>query len=143
MRIIAAAVIVAYLVSCAPPEAEPPPDPDAAVQLGEAETLPRVLPAPSAERARYVGRWAASQDGCADPAWRFEERSVVTRGEVACEFNDVRLTNTGYTIQATCTAEGPPTPQTIQLSFAESARAMLVSGGPWAPIGLIYCGPLQ
>ena len=143
MRIIAAAIIVAYLVSCSPPEAEPPPDPDAAVQVGEAQQLPRVLPPPSADRPRFVGLWAASEEGCTDPAWRFEPQRVTTQGEVACEFNEVQLTSTGYLIQATCTAEGPPTPQEIQLSFAESARAMMVSGGPWNPIGLTYCGPLE
>lgn len=143
MRIIAAAFIVAYLVSCSPPEAEPPPDPDAAVQIGEAEQLPRVLPTPTEERPRYVGLWAASETGCTEPAWRFEAERVSTRGEVSCDFNNVELTNTGYTIQATCTAQAPPTQETIQLSFAESARAMMVSGGPWSPIGLTYCGPLE
>ena len=142
MRFIAAAIIVAYLVSCSPPEAEPPPDPNAAVQVGEAQQLPRTLPPASADRPRFVGLWAASEEGCADPAWRFEAQRVTTQGEVACEFNNVELTNTGYLIQATCTAEGPPAPQEIQLSFAESARAMMVSGGPWNPIGLTYCGPL-
>jgi hypothetical protein len=143
MRIVVAAVIVAYLVSCSPPQAEPPPDPDAAAQVGEAQLLPRTLPAPSVDTPRYVGLWAASEDGCADPAWRWEAERVTTQGEVSCSFNDVQMTNTGYTIQATCTAEGPPTPQQIQLSFAESARAMLVDGGPWTPVGLVYCGPLR
>jgi hypothetical protein len=141
MRLIAAGIIVAYLVSCSPPEAEPPPDPDAAAQVGEAQQLPRSLPPPGADR--YVGLWADSEAGCADPAWRFEAQRVTTQGEVSCAFNNVQMTDTGYLIQATCTAEGPPTPQEIQLSFAESARAMMVSGGPWAPIGLTYCGPLR
>jgi len=143
MRIAMAGLIVAYLVSCSPPEAEPPPDPDAAVHVGEAEQLPRVLPPPSEDRPRFVGLWAASEEGCVDPAWRFEERRVTTQGEVSCEFNNVELTSTGYLIQAACTAQAPPTQETIQLSFAESARAMMVSGGPWTPISLTYCGPLQ
>jgi hypothetical protein len=144
MRIIAAALIVIYLVSCSPPEVEPPPDPNAAVQLGEAEQLPGVLPPPSEERPRYVGRWAAAALGCEQPAWRFEEQRVSTAGEVSCEFNNVQMTPTGYTIQATCTAQAPPTQETIQLSFAESARAMMVAGGPWSEsIGLTYCGPLE
>jgi len=144
MRTIAAAVIVIYLVSCSPPEVEPPPDPNAAVQVGEAEQLPRVLPPPSETTPRYVGRWAAASLGCEQPAWRFEAQRVSTRGEVSCEFNDVQMISTGYTIQATCTAQAPPTQETIQLSFAESARAMLVSGGPWSgDIGLTYCGPLD
>jgi len=144
MRIIAAAIIVAYMVSCSPPQAEPPPDPDAAAQVGEAEPLPRTLPPLSETTPRYVGRWAAAALGCENPAWRFEERRVSTQGEVSCEFNDVQMTPTGYTIQASCTAQAPAAQETIQLSFAESARAMMVSGGPWAgDIGLTYCGPLD
>jgi hypothetical protein len=144
MRIIAAAFVVAYLVSCSPPEAEPPPDPNAAVQVGEAQQLPRVLPPPSETTPRYVGRWAAASLGCEQPAWRFEAQRVSTQGEVSCEFNDVQMTPTGYAIQATCTAQAPPTQETIQLSFAESARAMMVAGGPWSgDIGLTYCGPLD
>jgi hypothetical protein len=143
MRLIPAAIIVAYLVSCSPPPAEPPPNPRAAEQVGDAHPLPRTLPAPSAGTPRFVGLWAASADGCSDPAWRFEAQRVTTQGEVSCTFNTVQMTSTGYLIQGTCTAEGPPAPQQIQLSFAESARAMMVSGGPWTPVGLTYCGPLQ
>lgn len=143
-RFIVAAAIVAYLVSCSPPEAEPPPDPDAAAQINGAEPLPRTLPPPSAETPRYVGLWAAAALGCDEPAWRWEAERVTTRGEVSCEFNDVQMTPTGYAIQATCTAQAPPTQDTIQLSFAESARSMMVSGGPWeGSIGLTYCGPLD
>jgi hypothetical protein len=91
-----------------------------------------------------VGRWAAASLGCEQPAWRFEAQRVSTQGEVSCEFNDVQMTPTGYMIQASCTAQAPPTQETIQLSFAESARAMMVSGGPWSePIGLMYCGSLE
>lgn len=143
MRIIAAAIIVAYLVSCSPPDSNLPPPSEAADEMGEVEPLPRTLPPPG-ETPRYVGQWAAASLGCENPAWRFEERRVSTQGEVSCEFNDVQTTATGYTIQATCTAQAPPTQETIQLSFAESARAMMVSGGPWsAAIGLTYCGPLE
>jgi len=118
------------------------PDPEAAQDVGQADPLPQTLPLPSDTTPRFVGLWAASADGCADPAWRFRADGVSTQGEVSCQFNDVELTQTGYTIQATCYAEAPPEEQTIQLSFAESARAMMVSGGPWSPIGLVYCGPL-
>lgn len=138
-----AACCAVLLAACTPPPTEPEPDPDAAVQLGEQETLPRTLPPPSEETPRYVGLWAAASVGCDQPAWRWEENQVTTQGEVSCAFDTVEMTSTGYTIQATCTAQAPPTQETIQLSFAESARAMLVSGGPWSgDIGLTYCGPL-
>jgi hypothetical protein len=137
----AAAAIVFAAAACAE-QAESPPDPEAAAQVGVAESLPRVLPPPSEATPRYVGLWATSAQGCSDPAWRFEPRQVTTRGEVSCAFQDVAPTDTGYEIAASCTAEAPPERYTIQLSFAESARAMMISGGPWSPVSLVYCGAL-
>jgi hypothetical protein len=128
------------LAGCNPAPEFVDPDPEAAEQINGAEPLPHALPPPSQER--YVGLWAAAAEGCSEPAWRFEPQRVTTRGEVACDFTNVRQTGAGYAIEATCWAEGPPQQQEIQLSFAESARAMMVSGGPWAPIALTYCGPI-
>jgi hypothetical protein len=143
MRMLIPLIAAVVLIACTPP-AEPEPDPQAAEQIGDPQPLPNSLPPPSETTPRYVGRWAAASLGCEDPAWRWEARSVSTQGEVSCEFSDVQLTPTGYTIQASCTAEGNETQETIQLSFAESARTMMVSGGPWAGnIGLTYCAPLD
>jgi hypothetical protein len=136
------ALAVAGAVIACTRQAEPPPDPEAAAQVGEAQTLPRTLPPPSETAPRFVGMWAASAEGCAEPAWRFEAARVATRGEVSCAFQNVTETQAGYEIAAMCTAEGPPTPHTIQLAFAESARAMMTSGAPWAATSLVYCGPL-
>lgn len=127
------------LIACADP-AEPEPEPEAAAQVGEAEPLPHTLPPPAEETPRYVGLWATTADGCADPAWRFEADGISTQGEVSCEFNDVRMTAGGYDIAATCHAQAPPEQRNIQISFAESARAMMVTGGPWDPApSLVYC----
>lgn len=129
-------------LACTEPVA-PPPDPEAAAQVGEAEPLPHTLPAPSASQPRYVGLWATTAEGCAEPAWRFEERQITTLGEVSCRFNDVTQTTTGYQIDATCTAEGAETTHTMQLSFAESAGAMMIAGGPWQQgTSLVYCSGL-
>lgn len=131
------------VTACTEP-VEPQPDPEAAAEIGDVRRLPATLPAPSAETPRYVGLWATTAEGCVEPAWRFEQNGISTRGEVACEFQNVAVTDRGYDIQATCTAESPPTPYTIQLSFAESARAMMVAGGPWqAGAALVYCGALS
>lgn len=139
---ITAAAIALGVIACADP-AEPPPDPQAAEKVGEVQPLPSTLPPPSETTPRYVGLWATTAEGCAEPAWRFEERRVSTRGEVSCEFQNVALTDRGYNIQASCTAESPPTPYSIQLSFAESARAMMIAGGPWqAGTALVYCRAL-
>jgi hypothetical protein len=108
-----------------------------AVAACQAETPP---PAGGGnETAFYVGRWAADAGLCAGGAWVFTETTLNTAGEVSCTFNTITPTTTGYTIQATCTAEAPPAPATIHLSYAQSAQALLVEGGPFSPIGLIRC----
>lgn len=138
----AVAAISLAIIACADP-AEPPPDADAANDVGEVQQLPSTLPAPSETMPRYVGLWATTAEGCSEPAWRFEERRISTRGEVSCDFQNVTVTDRGYDIQAQCFAEAPPEQHTIQLSFAESARAMMISGGPWQTgTALVYCGPL-
>lgn len=138
----AAVVICIAAAACADP-AEAPPEPEAAEQVGEAERLPRLLPPPSETAPRYVGLWAAAAEGCSDPAWRFEEDRLSTRGEVSCEFQSVTPTESGYDIRASCTAEAPPAPYQIQLSFAESARAMMIAGGPWQDgVALVFCSAL-
>lgn len=136
---VGAAFISLAIIACTDP-AEPEPDPHAAEQVGEAEPLPSTLPTPSETTPRYVGLWATTAEGCTEPAWRFEERRITTRGEVSCEFQNVAMTERGYDIQAQCTAQAPPEAHNIQLSFAESARAMMISGGPWqSGTALIYC----
>lgn len=138
------AVVAASLatMACNPPApADSAPDPSAAAQVGPAERLPRTLPAPSATTPRFVGEWAVSADGCTAPPWHWTAQGVSTEGEVSCTFSKIDMTPTGYNIDASCSAEAPPAPYQIQLAFAESARAMMVSGGPWeGPISLIYCG---
>lgn len=110
--------------------------------IAATQTLPNTLPAPSADQPRFVGLWAATAEGCANPAWRFHADQVSTAGEVSCSFRSVRQTQTGYDIDALCTAEAPPRDYKIQIGFAESARAMMLTGGPWSASGLVYCGPL-
>ncbi|WP_135210979.1 hypothetical protein [Vitreimonas flagellata] len=135
----ASAALSVALIACADP-AEPEPDPAAAAHVGEAQPLPHTLPPPTEETPRYVGLWATTAEGCSNPAWRFEADGISTQGEVSCEFRGVRITEAGYEIAATCYAQAPPEPHNIQISFAESARAMMLTGGPWAPApSLVYC----
>ncbi|WP_119461406.1 hypothetical protein [Rhodospirillaceae bacterium SYSU D60014] len=91
----------------------------------------------------FVGRWAATEAMCGDAAWSFTPDGLSTPGEVSCTFSQVTATPEGYDIAATCWAEGPPEPEHIQLSYAESARAMLVEGGPFNPVGLVACDGQQ
>lgn len=137
--VLAAATLAAACGQGAP--SAPPETPQAEV---EAPALPQTLPPPSAQTPRYVGLWAAEQGMCAEPPWRFEANEISTRGEVNCRFQNVREIPGGYEIDATCTAEAPPAPYQIRLTFAESARAMMIEGGPWtAGASLVFCRPLD
>lgn len=139
---IAAAAASCALIACTDP-AEPQPDPNAAAQVGQVEPLPNSLPPPSETTPRYVGLWATSAEGCSDPAWRFEPNGVSTQGEVSCEFQNVAMTESGYNIRAQCHAEGITTQHNLQLSFAESAGAMMIAGGPWqSGTALVHCSAL-
>jgi hypothetical protein len=102
----------------------------------------RSVPASEAQPF-FVGRWAATDAMCGDAAWSFAPDGLSTPGEVTCTFNDVTKTPEGYDIAATCWAGGPPEPERIRLSYAESARAMLVEGGPFNPVGLVACDGQQ
>lgn len=96
-------------------------------------------PPPSEAPPFFAGRWAANEDLCDRSAWRFAPDGLSTPGEVTCEFNDVTKTPAGYDILATCWAGGPPETERIRLSYAQSARALLVEGGPLNPVGLVAC----
>lgn len=138
----AIAVVSVALIACTDPFA-PEPHPNAAAQIGPAEPLPQSLPPPTGTQPRFVGLWATTQNGCAAPPWTFRADGVSTQGEVSCEFSNLRMTEAGYVVAAVCHAEGQTTNHDIQFSFAEPARAMMVSEGPWAgPTSLVYCGPL-
>jgi hypothetical protein len=122
--------LVLALAACHRPQA-----PAAEEPAGPAQAAAAPAPAP-----RYVGRWAASQDLCRTGAWDFAPRRLETAGEVACAFRQVVEVPGGYDIHALCTAEAPPKPYDLRLRFAQSARALLVEGGPFEDAGLVWCG---
>lgn len=137
--------------SAAPTQASVEPATSATVPAAAEPAAPSSSPAPSATPGklppadaadRYVGRWAARENLCESGAWRFEPKRLTTAGEVSCAFDDVNKLPGGYAIAATCQAEGKTSKDTIQLRFAESAQAMLVTSKMW-DVGLIYCGPLD
>lgn len=110
--------------------------PGAPTAVGQAKEIPHDLPN---QEPRFVGRWAAAEEGCHAEAWQFRRDGLVTPGHTACTFRDVRTASGGYDIDSICTAEARPANYTLQIRFAESAGAMLVDGGPMAPVGLIAC----
>lgn len=137
----------ALLLLAACGEASPPAPAPAAKPVESSPPAPvniepgQGLPPISSAAPRYVGRWAATEALCRDGAWRFRSDGLSTAGEVSCAFDKVTEKPGGYDIDATCIAQAPPKQSRIGLTFAESAKAMMVDGGPFSgPVALIYCG---
>ena len=107
----------------------------AAVQPAEAGDLPE----PS-DGLRFVGKWAPDQKSCESAAWQVTQTALHTPGGTHCSFNRVSEVPGGYDIQATCTAEAPPTSDTLKLRFAESAKAMLLESETVGDASLLFCG---
>ncbi len=133
-----AVLSVLSLAACQRRAEGPPPPPPIG---GPLPAPPQPAPPPAPTQASFIGRWAATADLCAKGAWVFEADKVSTAGEVGCAFKTVTTTATGYHIDATCTAEGPPTAQVFTLTFLKATPpAMTVTGGPWAaPVTLHIC----
>lgn len=105
---------------------------------GAAEETP--APGVSTERDWFfVGRWASDVKNCGDKAWVITAQGLKTPGHVVCRFDEVEATTRGAAAHAICTAEGPPQPWTIQFSYAESARALLIEDAPFSDVGLVAC----
>lgn len=97
------------------------------------------LPAPG-PLPRFVGKWAADQKSCDSAAWQFTQTTLRTPAGSSCSFGQVSEVPGGYDVKATCTAEGPPASDTLQIRFAESAKAMLFHSKSIADTGLVFCG---
>jgi hypothetical protein len=114
-----------------------------AAQITAAAPAPAVPPAPpEPPPPPYVGLWAAGADLCTSGAWVFDRDRVVTAGEVACEFQQVTGTNSGFQVTAACSHEGETKPYQFNLTLTDPAppRSMTVSRGPWnGPITLMRC----
>ena len=97
------------------------------------------FPKEAAADYRFVGRWAANVGNCSGKAWRFTATSLNTPAGSQCTFRKVTEVPGGYDIVARCTAEGPPTNDTLELRFAESAKALLFESDVIADAGLVRC----
>jgi hypothetical protein len=114
---------------------EQPPLPDQAPENGQENAQ---VAAPEGGAARYVGRWASKPELCEHGAWRFEQRRLVTAGEVRCDFSRVAQVADGYDVAAQCLAEGARSTDTVRLRFADGT--MTVTAKMWPGVPLQKCG---
>ena len=98
-----------------------------------------LTPRPRQASHRFIGRWATEQANCAARAWRFTADRLTTAAGSVCTFRHVSEIPGGYDIAARCTSKGPPVNDTLELRFAESARALLVESDVLGDSGLVRC----
>ena len=115
----------------------PPPSSAPAAAPRAAAAAP--APATTWTKRFFIGRWAAREDMCGQP-WIITDGGLSTPGEVSCRFRGLSDTPAGAEADARCTAEGPPRPYRLTFSYAQSARALLIEGGPFRDAGLVRCG---
>ena len=106
-----------------------------AAQSGAAGKLP-----PPGAGPRFVGNWAADQQSCEASPWQFTASALHSPKGADCSFNQVTEVPGGYDVVAMCTAKGPPASETIEIRFAESAKAMLIKSKSVGDRGLVFCG---
>lgn len=132
-----------------PAQPAPTPAPMPPEQTAQAAPAPPTVTKPgqglppASSPNRFVGRWAAAETACGHAAWDFTQTDINTAGEVSCKIDRTARTPAGgYDLDVTCVAQAPPEKSVLHLTFAESAKAMMVQGGPFSgSVGLIYCGP--
>lgn len=117
---------------------EPAPGHDAAVTQQAASAGQPMSPS-TASTPLYAGRWAATEELCADGAWVIDEKGLHTAGEVSCRFDGLPEGAGPVEVDATCYAEGPPRKWRLRLAWAEAGQALLIQNGPFADMGLIRC----
>ena len=97
------------------------------------------FPQRTAAAYRFVGQWATNVRNCSSQAWTFTTTSLQTPAGSQCTFRKVTEVPGGYDVAARCTAESPPTNDTLKLRFAESAKALLFHSRTIADAGLVRC----
>jgi hypothetical protein len=115
-------------------------DANNSVSGGEAKAVEAGALPPPGPTPRFVGNWAADQKSCDSAVWQFTQTTLRTPAGSSCSFDQVSEVPGGYDVKAMCTAEGPPTADTLQIRFAESAKAMLFNSKVIADTGLVFCG---
>ena len=89
---------------------------------------------------RFVGEWAANVGACESTAWKFTDTMLSTPAGSTCSFNKVEEVGDGYDIEATCTAEGPPTSDVLKIRLTDENRSMAFVSETVADASLVSCG---
>lgn len=103
-----------------------------------ADTPPRA-PAPTIPaNAFYVGEWAREAADCPARAWSIHANALQAP-EGACDFRTIAPVQEGFAVEADCRWAGKAVHASMRLSYAQSAKALLISGSPAGDVGLIAC----
>jgi len=96
-----------------------------------------VAPGPQAP-GFYIGRWAKQTQDCPGRVWTFTADRLVAPPGV-CIFDKITPVAQGIDIDADCSWDGETVSIQMRLSYAQSARALLVMEGPGGDLGLVAC----
>jgi len=93
----------------------------------------------SVPEAAFIGTWAASEQGCEASPWTLSDTGLQTPAGSACSFNRVTEVPGGWDIQATCTAEAPPSSDEIRIRLGDDGRTMRFESKTIASARLELC----
>jgi hypothetical protein len=109
-------------------------------QRRNAETPPQApvsVPEPPAN-AFYVGQWAHTTDDCPARPWSIHPNAFQAP-DGACDFRSIAPVPEGFAVEADCRWGGRQVHASMRFSYAQSAKALLISGTPAGEVGLIAC----
>jgi hypothetical protein len=132
-RFLILAAVMLATAACSPPQAGDTVQNNARNNAPPALTVPTPPP-----NAFYVGTWAHSEADCANAAWTIHPTSLQAPSG-ACKSTKITPTQPGFTIEAECIWREQTTKNTIQAAYAQSAKALLLSGTPDGDVGLVAC----
>lgn len=98
---------------------------------------PPPVPTPPAN-AFYVGQWATTTADCPARAWTIHPNAFQAP-DGACDFRAITPVTEGFAVEADCRWAGRQVHASMRFSYAQSARALLISGAPGGDVGLVAC----
>lgn len=102
------------------------------------ETAGNVAAQAAPARQFYEGHWAADARQCKSAAWTIDARALQAPDGSSCRFEDISGTGP-VSVRAQCIIAGRESAQTLSITYAESAGALLFEGAPFGHVALVSC----
>jgi len=96
------------------------------------------VPTPPPAAAFYAGEWAHTAADCPVRAWSIHPNALQAP-DGACDFRSIKPVQEGFAVEADCRWAGKTAHASMRFSYAQSAKALLISGTPAGDVGLVAC----